>query len=267
MLLFLACNGAVEERPTGDGVFAEGCPSNDVIAHSIGVDATLPGETAIGTRGDWLVANEHAAYVISSPEKFEGPKGTTYWYYGGAVVDAVAMDGCTPTNDDRLDEFPRRLIGLVNDLAREGGLEFESYAPALADWVEQRRATLLQEPIPTESDGLAAVFALTQYEKGLDQREPSPPVDLVIWIYRDLWREHECVPVNTATMAATLCEMAGVVPLIAEARAPVDSKLHDPVTAVEADGLPAGYVLRTKSPGFRLADGTLRTKARVVVSG
>ncbi len=188
---------------------------------------------------------------------------------GASMLEAAKMEAreIRARIDDRVDEFPRRLIGLVNDLAREGGLEFESYAPALADWVEQRRATLLQEPIPTESDGLAAVFALTQYEKGLDQREPSPPVDLVIWIYRDLWREHECVPVNTATMAATLCEMAGVVPLIAEARAPVDSKLHDPVTAVEADGLPAGYVLRTKSPGFRLADGTLRTKARVVVSG
>ena len=109
MLLFLmACNGPDDPRPTGDGVFAEGCPVNDVVSRQIGVQASLPGDVAVGTEGDWLVANEHAAFVISSPDKFDGPRGTTYWYYGGAVIDAVAMDGCTPANDDTLDE-----VGLV----------------------------------------------------------------------------------------------------------------------------------------------------------
>jgi hypothetical protein len=109
MLLFLmACNGSEDPRPTGDGVFEEGCPVNDVVSRQIGVQASLPGDVAVGGEGDWLVANEYAAFVISSPDKFDGPRGTTYWYYGGAVIDAVAMDGCSPANEDTLDE-----VGLV----------------------------------------------------------------------------------------------------------------------------------------------------------
>jgi hypothetical protein len=66
----------------------------------IGVDERLPGEVAVGTRGDLLLANEHAAFVITAPGK-----QSTYYYYGGVPADAVAMAGCTPVSDDKLDEL------------------------------------------------------------------------------------------------------------------------------------------------------------------
>ncbi len=84
---------------TGEGLFAEGCPDGGALARRIGVDASLPGKVAVGTAGDYLLANEQAAFVITEPDK-----GSTYYYYGGIVADAVAMDGCAVAGDDRLDE-------------------------------------------------------------------------------------------------------------------------------------------------------------------
>ena len=88
----------------GEGLFAEGCPvEGEALARVIGVDASLPGEgVAVGTRGDALLANEHAAFVVTEPDK-----GSTYYYYGGVVADASPMRGCVP-GDDKLDE-----VGLV----------------------------------------------------------------------------------------------------------------------------------------------------------
>jgi len=84
----------------GEGIFAEGCPRSDAaLARQIGVEASLPGKVAVGTSGDYLLANEHAAFVVTEPDK-----GSTYYYYGGIIADAVAMDGCTVLGDDRLDE-------------------------------------------------------------------------------------------------------------------------------------------------------------------
>lgn len=84
----------------GDGVFAEGCPApGRSLARVIGVDATLPGEAAVGTRGDLLLANTHAAFVIT-----DAVGQSTYWYYGGALADAATMDGCDP-GTDKLDEL------------------------------------------------------------------------------------------------------------------------------------------------------------------
>ncbi len=86
--------------PTGDGLFAEGCPpSGQSTARLIGVDATLPGEAAVGTAGDFLLANEHAAFIIT-----DTVEQSTYWYYGGALADAAPMDGCE-AGEDKLDEL------------------------------------------------------------------------------------------------------------------------------------------------------------------
>ncbi len=92
--------GATTATGLGGGLFAEGCPvEGQALAREIGVSATLPGEVAVGTAGDFLLANRHAAYVITEPDK-----GSTYYYYGGILADAAAMDGCTPS-EDRLDEL------------------------------------------------------------------------------------------------------------------------------------------------------------------
>jgi len=86
--------------PVGDGLFAEGCPiPGEALARRIDVDATLPGITAVGTRGDFLLANERASFVITEPDK-----GSTYYYYGGVIADAVPMNGCEP-GEDKLDEI------------------------------------------------------------------------------------------------------------------------------------------------------------------
>lgn len=92
---------------TGSGIFAEGCPVSDrATARRIGVDSKLPGKTAVGTKGDYLIMNGQAAYVITEPDT-EGKGSSTYYYYGGVVADASPMSDCVP-GDDKLDE-----VGLV----------------------------------------------------------------------------------------------------------------------------------------------------------
>ncbi len=67
-VLLIACPEPEPEPPirTGGSLFAEGCPEpGRSLARVIGVDDTLPGEAAVGTAGDLLLANEHAAFVIT----------------------------------------------------------------------------------------------------------------------------------------------------------------------------------------------------------
>lgn len=104
VLLLTACPVEPESppavAPTGDGLFAEGCPApGGALARVIGVDSYLPGRAAVGTAGDLLLANERAAFVIT-----DAVGQSTYWYYGGALADAVPMDGCAP-GEDKLDEL------------------------------------------------------------------------------------------------------------------------------------------------------------------
>ena len=91
------------EPPTpavGAGPFAEGCPqAGRSLARVIGVQDTLPGEAAVGTAGDLLLANDRAAFVITDAEE-----QSTYWYYGGALADAAPVDGCV-AGQDKLDEL------------------------------------------------------------------------------------------------------------------------------------------------------------------
>ncbi|TNE86888.1 MAG: hypothetical protein EP330_19970 [Deltaproteobacteria bacterium] len=111
LLLVLAACKKQEELPVGDGLFAEGCPAEGAsLARQIGVDAKLPGDAAVGTRGDFLLANEQVAVVIT-----EADKGSTYWYYGGIIADALAMNGCAPAAEDKLDEMAL-VIGDLNFL-------------------------------------------------------------------------------------------------------------------------------------------------------
>ncbi|MCO4745642.1 MAG: CehA/McbA family metallohydrolase [Proteobacteria bacterium] len=107
--LLIATGCKKDEPPTGEGVFAEGCPAEGgAMARQIGIDASLPGDVAVGTRGDFLLANEDVAVVIT-----EQDKGSTYWYYGGVIADAVAMDGCAIVTEDKFDELPL-IVGDLN---------------------------------------------------------------------------------------------------------------------------------------------------------
>lgn len=129
----------------GEGPFAEGCPPpGGALARVIGVDDPLPGAVAVGRRGDLLLANERAAFVITQP--FDGPQteqGTTYAYYGGVVADAVAMDGCAVASEDGLDE-----VHLVL-----GTLDLANFERSVLRSFRGERATVLRDG----SDGGAAV--------------------------------------------------------------------------------------------------------------
>jgi hypothetical protein len=100
-----ACADPPSGKPRGDdSAAAPACETDGrAVARVLGAGEALPGPLAVGTDGDLLIANGHAAYVITEPDK-----GSTYYHYGGVVVDAVAMDGCAPAGDDVLDE-----VGLV----------------------------------------------------------------------------------------------------------------------------------------------------------
>ena len=108
LLLLLACNkddvqngeGPALPVDYGEGLFSEGCPTSEkALAREIGVSDTLPGKVAVGTEGDFLLANTHAAFVITDPVG-----QSTYWYYGGALADAAPMDGCN-AGEDKLDDL------------------------------------------------------------------------------------------------------------------------------------------------------------------
>ncbi len=88
----------------GVGLFSEGCAEPGTsLAREIGVSERLPGAVAVGSKFDFLLANDVAAYVVTRPEA-----GSTYFHYGGIIADAVAMADCEAQHDDVLDE-----VGLV----------------------------------------------------------------------------------------------------------------------------------------------------------
>lgn len=88
----------------GDTAAPGDCPAPGMaMARVMTADDAIPGDAAVGTTGDLILQNEHAAYVITEPGK-----GSTYYHYGGIVADAVPMDGCAWAGEDKLDE-----VGLV----------------------------------------------------------------------------------------------------------------------------------------------------------
>lgn len=105
-LALLSCKNADKAAaPPADDTAAIGdCPAPGMaMARVMGPDDAIPGDPAVGTTGDFILQNEHAAYVITEPDK-----GSTYYHYGGIVADAVPMDGCAWAGEDKLDE-----VGLV----------------------------------------------------------------------------------------------------------------------------------------------------------
>jgi len=60
----------------------------------------LTGPDALGDVGDAVLANERAAFVIQNPAN---PR--TYYYYGGILIDAVALDNCRQAAPERFGEL------------------------------------------------------------------------------------------------------------------------------------------------------------------
>ncbi len=107
MVMCVACaDGPAKRAPDVDDTAPGGgdCPGpGQVVAREMAAGEGLPGELAVGAAGDFLLQNEHAAFVITRPGA-----NSTYYHYGGVIADAVAMDGCAPRGEDQLDE-----VGIV----------------------------------------------------------------------------------------------------------------------------------------------------------
>ncbi len=112
LVLLAGCAGEGDPKPEAvpvgpsapegdDQTQLRDCPEpGQALGRLLAPDERFPGEVAVGVSGDYLLANRSAAYVITAPDR-----GSTYWYYGGAVADAVAMDGCDYAGTDKLDEL------------------------------------------------------------------------------------------------------------------------------------------------------------------
>lgn len=90
------------DDPDRPPLFAAGCPRpGRALARRIDhPDARLDGPDALAAPGDWLLANPHAAFVITG----DGPQ-RTYYYYPGVPVDAVPLRDCRQAAPDRFEEI------------------------------------------------------------------------------------------------------------------------------------------------------------------
>lgn len=90
------------EQPTEPSLFAEGCPTAGKATAKVIKSAytRMEGVDAIGSQGDLLLMNRHAAYIIEAPGK-----SNAYYLYGGIPVDAVALDGCNQAGPERFGEL------------------------------------------------------------------------------------------------------------------------------------------------------------------
>lgn len=115
--------------PEGAGpLFRAGCPlPGRAYAGPIeDPEQRMEGPDAVGGVGDWLLMNDRAAFIITGlgPQK-------TYYYYPGILADAVAIEGCAQTGQERFGEIAL-LMGAADlgDFARSvlrafHGTEFE----------------------------------------------------------------------------------------------------------------------------------------------
>ncbi len=91
--------------------FAAGCPQpGRALVRQLQSDSErFEGPASLAAKGDWMIANGHAAFVIKAPTETEH----TYAYYGGLLVDAVALDGCSQAAPERFGELPV-LLGWID---------------------------------------------------------------------------------------------------------------------------------------------------------
>ena len=146
-IALLSCRGTDETKtpsasPDTGGTVGVCPPPGGALAREMTTADQIPGETAVGTAGDFIVQNDVAAFVITRPDA-----GSTYWYYGGAVADAVAMDGCDFNGEDKLDE-----LGIVL-----GELELTAFEESVLRAFRAESVTVLADG----SDGEAAVVRAT----------------------------------------------------------------------------------------------------------
>ena len=94
--------GREVQDPEGRSLFVEGCPVSGLARASRieRPDLGMLGPQALGEEGDFLLMNDEAAFIVTSPDDVDA-----YWYYGGILADAVALDGCAQAGPERYEEF------------------------------------------------------------------------------------------------------------------------------------------------------------------
>ena len=138
----LGCPGPESPpNPTGEQLFLNGCPvPGQATARALVHTAERPwGSKALAQPGDMLLMNEHAAFVIQG---VEDPR--TYYHYGGAPIDAVALSGCEQAGPEIFEE-----LGFI-----VGQLDIGDYN---ASTLRQVRGTSV-EVVNDGADGEAAVI-------------------------------------------------------------------------------------------------------------
>ncbi len=102
--------GRDAEDPEGRSLFVEGCPVSGLARAALieRPDLGMLGPQALGEEGDFLLMNDESAFIVTSPDDVDA-----YWYYGGILVDAVALDGCRQAGPERYEEF-LPLVAQVN---------------------------------------------------------------------------------------------------------------------------------------------------------
>ena len=110
LLTVVGCSGSGEsgngqeggDGPQGRSLFVNGCP---VPGGSSAMQIQRPdhgmwGPQVLGEQGDFLLMNDRAAFIVTDPGDVDA-----YWYYGGILVDAVALSGCKQAGPERYQEF------------------------------------------------------------------------------------------------------------------------------------------------------------------
>lgn len=113
LLFLIGCPSDVEPPPpTGTGIFLDGCPEPDRAAAQVISDPAMhmDGTDVLGGVGDVVLRNEVAAFVVQGI----GPS-KTWFYYGGNLIDAVAVEGCEQAGPEQFGELSFQ-VGLLDVL-------------------------------------------------------------------------------------------------------------------------------------------------------
>jgi hypothetical protein len=88
--------------PPASSLFVEGCPqAGRSLAKKIGDPRLrMNGPDALGGAGDYLLMNERAAFIVEGVERIN-----SYYYYGGILIDAAAIEGCAQANPEQFEEL------------------------------------------------------------------------------------------------------------------------------------------------------------------
>jgi hypothetical protein len=102
--------GPDADEPEPGPLFVEGCPvPGQALARRIEDPSfAIEGPDAIGRPGDFLLANDRAAFVIQAADH-----RNAYYLYGGIPVDAVAVRDCRQDGVDRFAELGLMMGTLV----------------------------------------------------------------------------------------------------------------------------------------------------------